>query len=122
MRVGNVGSADSLEPNGAGCIERHRMALDVLRTSMNVPGSSSWSRSSLRPAKPLHVGGCDDSLVVDAPVDATGDVVVDELTGKPGGCPVALPGDGPPEDGKAPRPSAPRDPLPRAPSRAMCDC
>jgi len=76
-----VGSAEALVPRGAGCVERHRMALEALRTSTKVPGCRSCSKSLLRAAKPSQEVGWLD-------VDETFDEGEDESEGNTGGGPI----------------------------------
>src|SRR5580704_17522263 len=117
MRAGRVGFASADDPNSAGCVDRHRMASEALRTSTKVPGCSSCNKSLVRPAKPLQLGGSVD-VVVDP------GVVVDVVCDPGGDCdgkPPAPFGDGVPDAGNDPPPGRWPPSLPRAPSRPMCD-
>src|ERR1700731_1437675 len=97
MRAGRVGSFCAVEPSGAGCTERHSTVFEALRTSMKVPGCNSCSRSLVRPAKPLQLGGDAPAFVAVAD-DPT---VVVGVVG-PGGTGANPPG--PLGDGNVPSP------------------
>src|ERR1700694_2148045 len=118
MRGANVGAAHSVEPS-SGWVDLQRTVFDDLRPSTRLPGCSSWSRLSVRPAKPLQTGVLDEVC----PPDEMGVEVVDgEPEGESGLRPFCPPGMLPTGVGKGRVPGTPRGALPKPISIDMCDC